>query len=172
MLLTGAAGFIGGAIDHMLRDAGHDVVRVDALLPQAHSVRPEVEDLHELDVRDAGQWSDLLNDVDVVCHQAALVGAGVTVADLPAYAAHNDLGTAALLAAMADRGVLRLVLASSMVVYGEGRYACAEHGTIAPGPRTPASCIAANTAAVPRSLWAAYAGRSATLTPAPTRAAW
>ena len=136
MLLTGAAGFIGGAIDPVLRDAGHDVVRVDALLPQAHSVRPEVEDLHELDVRDAGQWSDLLDGVDVVCHQAALVGAGVTVADLPAYAAHNDLGTAALLAAMADRGALRLVLASSMVVYGEGRYSCVEHGAIAPGPRT------------------------------------
>jgi dTDP-L-rhamnose 4-epimerase len=139
VLLTGAAGFIGGAIDPVLRDAGHDVVRVDALLPQAHSVRPEVEGLHELDVREAGRWSDLLDGVDVVCHQAALVGAGVTVADLPAYAAHNDLGTAALLAAMADRGVLRLVLASSMVVYGEGRYACVEHGTIAPGPRTLAA---------------------------------
>ena len=57
---------------------------------------------------------------------------GVTVADLPAYAAHNDLGTAALLAAMTDAGVRRLVLASSMVVYGEGRYACPEHGAVAP----------------------------------------
>jgi dTDP-L-rhamnose 4-epimerase len=139
VLLTGAAGFIGGAVDAEFTAAGHDVVRVDALLPQAHSVRPEVEDLHELDVRDAGQWADLLDGLDLVCHQAALVGAGVTVADLPAYAAHNDLGTAALLAAMADRGVLRLVLASSMVVYGEGRYACAEHGTIAPGPRSVAA---------------------------------
>jgi dTDP-L-rhamnose 4-epimerase len=139
VLLTGAAGFIGGAIDVELGAAGHEVVRVDALLPHAHTVRPAVEDLHQLDVRDAGQWSDLLDGVDLVCHQAALVGAGVTLADLPAYAAHNDLGTAALLAAMADRGVQRLVLASSMVVYGEGRYACAEHGTITPGPRTVAA---------------------------------
>jgi dTDP-L-rhamnose 4-epimerase len=56
------------------------------------------------------------------------VGAGTDPADLPAYAALNDLGTAALLAAMHSAGVGRLVLASSMVVYGEGRYACAEHG--------------------------------------------
>ena len=62
-----------------------------------------------------------------------MVGAGVTVADLPAYAAHNDLGTAALLAAMSDARRRRLVLASSMVVYGEGRYACAEHGAAAAG---------------------------------------
>ena len=70
-----------------------------------------------------------------MCHQAALVGAGVRVADLPDYASHNDLGTAALLAAMHEADVDRLVLASSMVVYGEGRYACAEHGHAAPaGP--------------------------------------
>jgi len=74
-----------------------------------------------------------------VSHQAALVGAGVTVADLPAYAAHNDLGTAALLAAMAERRVHRLVLASSMVVYGEGRYACEEHGHVATTSRSVAA---------------------------------
>ena len=71
-------------------------------------------------------WGDLLRGVDVVCHQAALVGLGARVADLPSYASHNDLGTAALLAAMHEAGVDRLVLASSMVVYGEGRYACAD----------------------------------------------
>jgi dTDP-L-rhamnose 4-epimerase len=70
-----------------------------------------------------------------VCHQAALVGAGVRVGDLPDYAGHNDLGTAALLAAMHEAGVGRLVLASSMVVYGEGRYACPEHGEQVPPPR-------------------------------------
>jgi dTDP-L-rhamnose 4-epimerase len=84
--------------------------------------------VHAVDVRDAAHWPGLLDGVDVVCHQAALVGAGTDPADLPAYAALNDLGTAALLAAMHVAGVSRLVLASSMVVYGEGRYACAEHG--------------------------------------------
>jgi dTDP-L-rhamnose 4-epimerase len=65
-----------------------------------------------------------------------MVGAGVKVADLLSYAAHNDLGTAALLATMHDRGVDALVLASSMVVYGEGRYSCAEHGEQQPSART------------------------------------
>src|SRR3546814_20483399 len=55
------------------------------------------------------------------------------------YASHNDLGTAALLAAMHEAGVDRMVLASSMVVYGEGRYACAEHGDQVPGPRSTAA---------------------------------
>jgi dTDP-L-rhamnose 4-epimerase len=139
ILLTGAAGFIGGAVAKALVAAGHDVVPVDAYLPQAHG--PEADRAsgagrtHRLDVRDAGEWAHLLRGVDVVCHQAAMVGAGATVADMPTYASHNDLGTAALLAAMAEQGVSRLVLASSMVVYGEGRYRCVEHGEQTPGPR-------------------------------------
>jgi dTDP-L-rhamnose 4-epimerase len=73
-----------------------------------------------------------------VCHQAAMVGLGVDFADAPEYVSHNDLGTAVLLAAMAGAGVRRLVLAGSMVVYGEGRYTCARHGTVRPGPRAVA----------------------------------
>lgn len=136
VLLTGAAGFIGGAIGRTLADAGHEVRGVDAMLPQAHgpgAAPPAGVELR--DVRDAAGWGDLLAGVDVVCHQAAVVGAGVRVADLPDYASHNDLGTAALLAAMHEAGVERLVLASSMVVYGEGRYTCAEHGAVVPPPR-------------------------------------
>jgi len=129
ILLTGALGFIGAAIDEQLTARGDEVVRVDALIPQAHGAGASVPvGVHRVDVRDAGEWADLLEGVDVVCHQAAMVGAGVTVSDLPLYAGHNDLGTAALLAAMHERGVGALVLASSMVVYGEGRYACEEHG--------------------------------------------
>ena len=139
VLLTGAAGFIGGAIRRELGAAGHEVVLVDVLLPQAHRVPPVVDGLHVLDVRDAADWSDLLDGIDVVCHQAALVGAGTTVADLPEYAAHNDLGTAALLAAMSARDVRRLVLASSMVVYGEGRYVCPSHGAVSPPARSVAA---------------------------------
>jgi len=128
VLLTGAAGFIGTVVGEALDAGGHEVVLVDALVPQAHAAGTEPPDVHVLDVRDAAQWKGLLDGVDVVCHQAALVGAGTDPADLPAYAALNDLGTAALLAAMHSAGVSRLVLASSMVVYGEGRYSCAEHG--------------------------------------------
>jgi dTDP-L-rhamnose 4-epimerase len=135
VLLTGSAGFLGAAIDRALTEAGDEVVRVDLMLPQAHSSAAPPEGTHHLDVRDAGSWARLLRGVDVVCHQAALVGLGVRVADLPAYAAHNDLGTAALLAAMHDAGVDRMVLASSMVVYGEGSYVCPTDGAQRPGAR-------------------------------------
>jgi len=137
VMLTGSAGFIGCEIDEQLTARGDEVVRVDALIPEAHGpqARPE-QHVHRVDVRDATQWAELLDDVDAVCHQAAMVGAGVAVGDLPLYAAHNNLGTAALLGVMHDRGVDALVLASSMVVYGEGRYACAEHGEQRPQART------------------------------------
>jgi dTDP-L-rhamnose 4-epimerase len=135
VLLTGSAGFIGGAIGRALDAAGDEVVRVDLMLDKAHGAATAPEGTHQVDVRDADRWANLLRGVDVVCHQAAVVGAGVTVADLPAYAAHNDLGTAALLATMHEVGATRLVLASSMVVYGEGRYTCGEHGDRVPPPR-------------------------------------
>ena len=135
VLVTGAAGFIGSAICRDLEAAGDEVVRVDLMIAQAHGSAVAPPGVHQLDVRDAESWTRLLGGVDAVCHQAALVGAGVRVSDLPLYAAHNDLGTAALLSAMYVADVAALVLASSMVVYGEGRYACADHGPQAPGPR-------------------------------------
>jgi dTDP-L-rhamnose 4-epimerase len=135
VLVTGSAGFIGSAICRGLEEEGDDVVRVDLMVPQAHGTREPPRGTHQLDVRDAESWTRLLDGVDAVCHQAALVGAGVRVSDLPLYAAHNDLGTAALLSAMHVVGVERLVLASSMVVYGEGRYTCEVHGEQAPPPR-------------------------------------
>jgi dTDP-L-rhamnose 4-epimerase len=138
VLLTGAAGFIGSAVAESLVDAGDDVVGVDLMLPQAHGEAAAPAGIHRLDVRDAASWGDLLAGVDVVVHQAALVGLGARLADLPAYASHNDVGTAALLAAMHEAGVARLVLASSMVVYGEGRYTCATHGPQSPGIRSAA----------------------------------
>jgi len=146
VLLTGSEGFIGSAFRRTLAGAGHEVVPVDLLIPQAHGrTAAETSDAHRLDVRearDSEEWSRLLAGVDAVCHQAAVVGVETGPADLPDYASHNDLGTAALLAAMAAGGVGRLVLASSMVVYGEGRYACAEHGPQRPG-RRPADRLAA-----------------------------
>ena len=135
VLLTGSAGFVGGAVADRLEARDDEVVRVDLLIPEAHAPGTTAERTHLVDVRDAAALRPLLEGVDVVCHQSAMVGAGVTVADLPAYASHNDLGTAVLLAAMHEAGVHRLVVASSMVVYGEGRYTCAEHGDQVPGPR-------------------------------------
>ncbi len=139
LLLTGGAGFIGSAIATAALDAGHSVVVLDALLPSVHAggwpahLDPRAERLHQ-DVRT--MTDDVLDGIDAVCHQAAKVGLGVDLDDLPEYVSHNELGTAVLLAAMARRGVQRLVLASSMVVYGEGGYRCAEHGAVRPGPRS------------------------------------
>jgi dTDP-L-rhamnose 4-epimerase len=136
VLLTGAAGFIGSRVDAALRAAGHEVVAVDALLPAAHGPNPVLpQGCHRVDVRDADALAPLLAGVDLVCHQAAMVGAGVDAADAPAYGGHNDFGTTVLLAAMFAAGVRRLVLASSMVVYGQGHYACPDHGLVDPPPR-------------------------------------
>ncbi|PRC46505.1 NAD-dependent dehydratase, partial [Mycobacterium sp. ITM-2017-0098] len=132
-----AAGFIGSRIRAQLTDAGHDVVAVDVMLPAAHGEDAALpDDVRGVDVRDAEAVADALAGVDVVCHQAAVVGAGVNAADSPSYASHNDYGTAVLLAEMFAAGCSRLVLASSMVVYGQGRFVCPEHGDVEPAPRT------------------------------------
>ena len=134
-------GFIGSHVAAAFLAQGHEVRVLDCLLPQAWppSVVPRAADGVEWlrgDVRDSEDVRRGLVGIDAVCHQAALVGLGADVADLPAYAAHNDYGTAVLLAGMADAGVHQLVLASSMVVYGEGAYDCREHGRVRPGPRS------------------------------------
>ncbi|GFG73320.1 UDP-glucose 4-epimerase [Mycobacterium botniense] len=136
MLLTGAAGFIGAHVGAALQGAGHEVIGVDALLPVAHGENPVAPaGCRRLDIRDADALAPLLAGVDLVCHQAAMVGAGVDAADAPAYGGHNDFATSVLLAQMFAAGVRRLVLASSMVVYGQGRYQCPEHGPVDPAPR-------------------------------------
>ncbi|MFG2382795.1 NAD-dependent epimerase/dehydratase family protein [Streptomyces avermitilis] len=124
VLVTGGAGFIGSHVVEALGAGGHE---------------PVVFDLREdagADVRDRDAVARALTGVDAVCHQAAMVGLGNGFTDAAEYVSRNDLGTAVLLTAMADAGVRRLVLAGSMVVYGEGRYLCEWHGVVRPGPRT------------------------------------
>ncbi|MET8982791.1 NAD-dependent epimerase/dehydratase family protein [Streptomyces sp. NPDC004539] len=138
ILVTGGAGFIGSHIVTALTGAGHEVRVLDALLPAAHRSKPPIPggvDWRHADVRDGAAVADALRGVDAVCHQAAMVGLGKDFADAPDYVSCNDLGTAVLLSGMAGAGVRRLVLASSMVVYGEGRYACSRHGVVRPGAR-------------------------------------
>jgi dTDP-L-rhamnose 4-epimerase len=138
VLVTGGAGFIGSQVVTALTAAGHGVRILDALLPAAHRTAPPVPEgmeWRQADVRDRAAVEEALRDVDAVCHQAAMVGLGKDFADAPDYVGCNDLGTAVLLAGMARAGVRRLVLAGSMVVYGEGRYECARHGIVRPGPR-------------------------------------
>lgn len=126
VLVTGGAGFIGSHVVDALRAHGHEALVYDVRQDPA------------ADVRDPVAVARALDGIDAVCHQAAMVGLGDGVTDAAEYVSSNDLGTAVLLAAMAAAGVGRLVLAGSMVVYGEGRYECREHGVVRPRPRAVA----------------------------------
>ena len=143
VLVTGGAGFVGGHVAEALLAAGHDVRLLDDLHPAAHAegAAPNVPDGAQWvrgDVRDPATVAGAVEGVDAVCHQAAMVGLGTDISDLVDYVSHNDLGTAVLLRELARRRFGgRVVQASSMVVYGEGRYRCGDHGLVRPGPRRP-----------------------------------
>ncbi|MCS5498607.1 NAD-dependent epimerase/dehydratase family protein [Cnuibacter physcomitrellae] len=126
LLVTGGAGFIGGEIVTAALDAGWDVRILDSLRPDVHGpALPAVDPRAELvvgSVTDPDDVAGALAGVDVVSHQAAKVGLGVDFSDAPDYAGSNVTGTAVVLAGMAEAGVRALVVASSMVVYGEGAY--------------------------------------------------
>jgi dTDP-L-rhamnose 4-epimerase len=142
IVVTGGAGFIGSHVVDLLADAGHEVVVLDSLAAHPGGPPPWLRDdveLIEADVRDPEAWLKAARGADAVCHQAARVGLGVDFGDVRRYVADNDAGAAAGLWALHELGFRgRIVLASSMVVYGEGRYRCPEHGDVRPGSRTPA----------------------------------
>ncbi len=144
VLVTGAAGFIGSHIAETMQAAGHQVRGLDSLTHAVHNGRPDhvPDELVVGDVRDPAAVDGALSGMDAVCHQAALVGLGVDLSDLPAYADVNVTGTAVLLEAMGRHGIPRLVFASSMVAYGEGAYDCAAHGRVRPAPRDPGDLAA------------------------------
>ena len=137
LLVTGGAGFIGSRVVQSARQHGWSVRVLDSLDASVHRHPPALPDGIEFvrgDVTDAATLDAALTGVDVVSHQAAKVGLGVDFADAPDYMRINALGTAQVLAAMDRAGIARLVLASSMVVYGEGRYV-GPRGDTRPGPR-------------------------------------
>lgn len=148
ILLTGGAGFIGQHVLRELLARRHEVIALDSLRADVHSDSgwkpPASVVFVEADVRDAGAMDRALKGVEAVVHLAAKVGLGVDVGDLPDYASSNDAGTAELLAAMARAGTKRLILASSMVVYGEGFGTCERHGAVIPAPRSEAALAAGN----------------------------
>lgn len=144
ILVTGGAGFVGSHVCEQLLADGHEIVVLDTAEPgdPADHAPAGVERI-VADVRDAGAVARAIAGADAVAHQAAKVGLGVDLTDIADYASVNDVGTAVLLRELARSGFRgRLVLASSMVVYGEGRYACPEHGIVPAPPRAEADLAA------------------------------
>jgi dTDP-L-rhamnose 4-epimerase len=128
ILVTGGAGFIGSHLADELLFAGYRVRVLDSLVPQVHPeserpgyLSPDVE-LIVGDVRDRETVNKALAGVDAVFHLAARVGVGQSMYELVDYTSTNVAGTATLLEAIIDKPVERLVVASSMSVYGEGLY--------------------------------------------------
>lgn len=139
VVVTGGAGFVGSHVVEQLLVAGEEVVSIDCLHPGAHAVEPDPPagaTHHRVDLRDLDAVSEAVAGARAVSHQAAMVGLGVDLDDLTDYVSHNDLATATMLRALHRTGFRgRLVLAGSMVVYGEGCYRCPNHGTVAAPPR-------------------------------------
>jgi len=141
ILITGGAGFIGSHLADQLLAAGHRVRVLDNLSPQVHgsgAARPSyLHDDVELitgDVRDAGAVQRALAGIDVVYHLAARVGVGQSMYEIVRYTDTNAVGTASLLEALVKTEVERLIVASSMSVYGEGLYRDAQgHSAVADG---------------------------------------
>ncbi len=139
VLITGGAGFIGSHLADELIANGYRVRALDALLPQVHGesrsrpsyLHPEV-DLVVGDVRDRDAVRRALDGVEAVYHFAAAVGVGQSMYEVAHYTAVNNLGTAMLMEALIERPVGRLVVASSMSVYGEGLFR-APDGRLVPG---------------------------------------
>jgi dTDP-L-rhamnose 4-epimerase len=167
VLITGGAGFIGSYIADELLQRGYRVRVLDSLIPQVHGpdrARPgylaaEVE-LVRADVRDPDAVRDALRGVDAVYHLAARVGVGQSMYEVTEYTSVNNIGTAVLLEALIAQPVQRLIVASSMSVYGEGLYRDAAEQPYEHARRT--------TEQLARGDWDPRGSDGAALTPVPT----
>ena len=168
VLITGGAGFVGSHLADGLLRQGHAVRVLDDLTPQVHpgGVRPDylstdVELVHG-DVRDPNLLKSVLQGVDVIYHFAATVGVGQSMYEISRYMSVNTQGTAELLQAVLDTkaAVEKIVVASSMSIYGEGRYVGADGKQYAPPVRTVEQ--------LKRGEWEVSVGDSGALKPVPT----
>jgi len=126
VLITGGAGFIGSHVARALVDRGWSVRVFDALIDQVHArpaaLLPPEADMVVGDIRDADAVAAALRGVDAVVHLAAEVGVGQSMYAIDRYVGVNDLGTAVLFQKLIEQPVRRVVVASSMSIYGEGLY--------------------------------------------------
>src|SRR3954470_18841699 len=144
ILVTGGAGFIGSHLVDALIARGHQVRVLDGLVPQVHA-SDEPQFLNEkaefvrADICDRSALQRALDGVSVVFHQAAEVGVGQSMYEMERYVRANTLGTSILLEEIVARRdtIKKLIVASSMSVYGEGAYTCPKHGAQSPKLRSP-----------------------------------
>ncbi|HVW27133.1 MAG TPA: SDR family NAD(P)-dependent oxidoreductase [Polyangiaceae bacterium] len=168
VLITGGAGFIGSHVADELLRSGYKVRAIDNLRGQVHgpnAKRPaylddRVEFVHG-DVRDVRAMESALAGVDAVVHLAAAVGVGQSMYEIAEYTSINGLGTAVLMEALSKRPVSRLVVASSMSIYGEGLYKASD-GTLHDDVERSRKQLAAGD-------WEVRAGDGQALAPVPTR---
>jgi dTDP-L-rhamnose 4-epimerase len=166
VLITGGGGFIGSHLADELLAHGYCVRALDSLVEQVHGaaarpeyLAPDVE-LVKGDVRDEACVRRALAGVDAVVHFAARVGVGQSMYELAAYTSANTAGTGVLLQALLDHPVRKLLVASSMSVYGEGAYETADGAPVAAPPRS--------VDALERAAWDPVDGRGRPLVPRPT----
>lgn len=139
ILVTGGAGFIGSHLVDELIKRDHRVRILDALVSQVHEdgqpehLNPAAEFIRG-DVNDAGLVAKSLDGIEVVFHEAAEVGVGQSMYEVDRYVRANDLGTAVLLEQIIKRRsqIKKLIVASSMSIYGEGAYNCGSCGLVYP----------------------------------------
>jgi dTDP-L-rhamnose 4-epimerase len=143
ILVTGGAGFLGSHLADALIERGHTVRVYDNLSPQVHPsglpsyLNPGIEFIQG-DVRDPEKLADAVSGVDVIFHLAAAVGVGQSMYEIARYMSANTLGTANLLQTLVDgkAELEKLIVASSMSIYGEGKYICPQCGKMSPPPRS------------------------------------
>ena len=163
-LITGGAGFIGRHLALELEAAGHRVRVLDSLVEQVHGQPglplPASVEFLDGDVRDPAAVVAALQEVDGVFHLAAEVGVGQSMYEVARYVGANDLGTAVLFEAMRDSDVRRIVVASSMSIYGEGLYRAPDGSLVEDAARRPADLKAGR--------WDPRGSGDEDLTPVPT----
>ncbi len=145
ILVTGGAGFIGSYIVDLLIEKGYNVIIIDNLEPQVHGNEQTLPDylnpaakFRKKDVRVQEDLAEAIAEVDAIFHQAAAVGVGQSMYQVSKYTHSNTLGTANLLDVLVNKehNIKKLIVASSMSIYGEGRYICEDCGSVSPDLRS------------------------------------